>query len=237
MTQEPLDLTATIEKHIVRVGEDRGDSLQLHSSDLSGCDYATYQRIHGEKQLPFDEDSISSFVAGHAFEAWFAEAFDMPGFTVVRGGEVVTDGIIGHPDIRFERDGKTLAVIDITSTKAKEPEWKKSHALKTADYALSLGAPHFAELVICLGFGKVTGWRVHWFETVDWAEDVLKARDRLKAMAASDSPPPMEPPAEEDGTPGTWRCGKPGSGKSYCQANCAKNARLTEKNQPIKATA
>jgi len=222
------DLQAAVEAHVARVGEPRGDERRLHSGDLSECQYALWLRLQGEPQLPFTKDSIDAFVSGHAFEDWFREAFTSIGalgYSIVFGGEVEHEGFIGHPDVRFELDGKTMVVLDISTTKAANTEWKRSHALKTADYALALGAPHFAELVVSLGFGVVKSWDVHWFDTADWIADVTEARAMVRDTAARTSPPPAEPPPDME-----WKCGRPGSGKSYCQAaSCHRNARLESK--------
>jgi len=227
----PLDLQGALDAFFARVGASRGDELLLHSSDLAGCDFATYARIHGEPQLPFDQDSRDSFLMGYAVEAYLASAFDCfvtQGYSVVIGGEIQTsDGWSAHPDVRLEKDGATFCVFDVTTTKAKAPDWKRGHALKTADYALRLGAPWFAEIVLTLGFGKVTGYKPHWFRTEDWREAVEVARERVQTIAASPEPPAMEPPTGDE-----WRCGKPGSGKSYCQSRCPRNAALEREEVP-----
>lgn len=184
------------------------------------------------KRLPFDEDTFANFERGHAIEARLYEALKLhfAEYVVVHGHEIEYEGIIGHLDFMLiDAADRHAAVIDVSTTAAKSPDWKYGHALKTAGYAVATEARTFVEWVFCVGFGgKIVAQKAHVFETKEWTANVRVAVARVKALAESEVAPEPEPPfdplAKEREL---WRCGKPGSGKSYCQTVCPRNARLS----------
>lgn len=239
----PIDLDAVWAAHRADVGADRGDEDRLHFGDLHACDFATWQRINGEPMLANDAGGVDNFLRGHAYEKQVAEALRAYVVTlnaddgssgarlmyVTHGREIEWLGIVGHIDfeLRATLSDEVLAIIDCSTTAAKSTDWKYAHALKSAGYAVAVGAPMFAEWVMSIGFGgKVQAVGAHWFVTADWRERVELAAARITALAASPTPPEPEPPFDpvEFGAE-TWRCGRPGSGMSYCRAVCVRNAR------------
>ncbi len=208
-------------------GEPRGDELELHASDVSGCRYATALRIGGSPTMPRDEASKGVFALGHAVEALLTDAFAplrADGWTVTRGREVNYRGIVGHIDYDLEREGMKI-VVDVTTTKAKTTDYKMTHALKSAVYALAIGAPMFAEVVCRLGFGTLADAQWHWFSTADYAPRIEAAIDELLALRAAGAKgelPVCEPPPGEQ-----WRC------RAYCDALCPRNDRLALAEIPL----
>ena len=232
----PFDVSALWSRFEQTMIAPRGDEDRLHGSDLLACDRATWLRLQGEPTLPFDGDSIAQFMMGHAVEAYVTGALDhlaAEGYTITRGREVEYRGSVGHVDVDLELwpyggdVSEAVAVLDVRTTKAKEPEPKDAHVLKSAFYAVALGAPHFAEWVFCLGFGKIAKSACFWFETEKYRARVEEAIDRLEAVAGGELPE-AEPPTGME-----WLCGKPGSGTSYCRANCWRNARLVQEEVPF----
>jgi len=226
----PVDLTAAYE--LVRKGKVRDDRELLHASDLTACHRATWLRLRGAPELPMPDSSLDKFVIGHAIEQYIASFLSLQASTVnlilTHGRRIVTGvhpHIVGHIDFDLtDLDGHILAVIDATTTSWKSAEAKWSHKLKTAFYARSVGAPHFAEWIFVLGHGGViTEARAFWFKTADFADELVQLETELRDVAASRVMPPAIPPDNLGYNP----CGKPGSGKSYCQAYCEKNAALT----------
>ena len=226
----PVDLTAAYE--LVRKGKVRDDRELLHASDLTACHRATWLRLRGAPELPMPDSSLDKFVIGHAIEQYIASFLSEQAATVnlilTHGRRIVAKAdreIVGHIDFDLtDLDGHILAVIDATTTSWKSAEAKWSHKLKTAFYARSVGAPHFAEWIFVLGHGGViTEARAFWFKTADFADELVQLETELLDVAASRVMPPAIPPDNLGYNP----CGKPGSGKSYCQAYCEKNAALT----------
>lgn len=242
MTQPPVDLSKAWTHHVGVVLEDR-DPHRISASDLHTCDYAFWTRYNGELQLPYGNDSFSAFERGHAYETrcydavrgWLIAAEG--GWTVERGGLVEEEGIEGHPDL-LVRDhvGDLVAVIDPTTTASKFTEWKYGHALKSAFYAMALGTDTFCEWVFSIGFGgNILAQEAHWFTLDDvpfestgltWRDLVELSSAHIKAVSSlSEAPEPPIPPVDpQTGEQEAWRCGKPGSGKSYCRAVCPRNA-------------
>ena len=144
----------------------------------------------------------------------------------------------GNLDWTLERDGITIATIDLSTTAARSPEWKYGHALKSAFYAMAVGADHFCEWVFSIGMaGKVTAQQAHWFALSDvvdgssWrdrVEDAITRKLTIDAIAQPIPEPPIDP---INGAQETWRCGKvsskTGVGTSYCSAQCPRNAAWT----------
>ncbi|GAC1546133.1 MAG: hypothetical protein NVS2B17_29130 [Candidatus Velthaea sp.] len=213
-----VELDASFAKFAAKIGAPRGDEGVLHGSDLSACDYATWLRINGEYQLPFDDGSRERFLMGHAVEAYIAGAFDglrERGFVVTHGREIDHLGIVGHLDFDISQDGRILAVVDVTTTAGKSCEPQDSHKLKTAFYAHALGAPEFCEWVFQLGWGKIVAQQAHWFATAAHVGAVESALERLSHVKVGSEAPAMEPPRGQE-----WRC------KQYCQAYCPRNGKL-----------
>ena len=226
----PVDLTAAYE--LVRKGKVRDDRELLHASDLTACHRATWLRLRGAPELPMPDSSLDKFVIGHAIEQYIASFLSEQAATVnlilTHGRRIVAKAdreIVGHIDFDLtDLDGHILAVIDATTTSYNSGEAKWSHKLKTAFYARTVGAPHFCEWIFVLGYGGViTEARAFWFKTNDFAEEVVQLETELLDVAASRVMPPAIPPDNLGYNP----CGKPGSGKSFCQAYCEKNAALT----------
>ncbi len=234
------ELRAAWKAHVARVLADRGDEDRLHGSDLHSCDFALWQRLRGVEQLPNDDGSFGNFERGHAYEARAHEAlvahYVARGFSVTRGEEIEYDGIVGHLDFAIYEADKDApcAIVDATMTASKTTEWSYAHALKTAFYAVAKGGVPFAEWVFRIGFGGVIlGSEVHEFRLDDhlaggltWREHVAAAIAEKQLIAASPIEPEARPPIDPlDDEEESWRCGKPGSGKSYCRARCELNAR------------
>lgn len=197
-------------------GLPRGDEGRLHGSDLGGCDFATMLRLEGMPQLPPDEDALEYWRRGHFIEAQAEAVFaTLPdGYTYERG-EIVDSGIVGHLDFVLDT-GREAYVIDVSTTAAKSTEWKWSHAIKSAFYALEKGAPFFCEWVFQIGFGGIVKARgEHWFRTSDWEGIVASRSAVLHAIESRAFTPPSEPPEGLE-----WLC------KQYCAAHCWRNLRL-----------
>lgn len=242
-----IDLTAAWNEHKARVLEPRDDGTILHASDLHACSFALHQRLSGVAQLPFDDDTFANFERGHAYEGRVAEAiraYAIPrGYSVTHGEEVLHEGIVGNLDWVLYEAGhydafagvnapeKAVAVIDLSTTAKKTPDWSYGHALKSAFYAVAKGCDRFCEMVLCIGFGgKVTAVGEHWFNLSDlvpnttrtWHEAVLTAicnLDELQEQVQVPTTPPLDPIS---GEVEAWRCGKK-AGVSYCQARCPMN--------------
>lgn len=248
MQNPPIDLTKVWEAHIESVLSPRDDGTILHASDLHSCAYALHQRLSGVAQLPFGEGTFAAFERGHQVEARlhetlvdYAEPF---GLFVLRGETVEYEGIVGNLDFVLydegNRPGEALAIIDLSTTAAKTPDWKYGHALKSAFYAVAKGCDTFCEWVFCFGFGGlVMAQKAHWFSLDEpvpgmvstWRESVAAAIGLMDRVAGASVSPPPEPPVDPlSGELETWRCGKPGSGKSYCQARCPRNAAYNPAN-------
>lgn len=245
MTNPPIDLAKAWTHHVGEVLADR-DPHRISGSDLHGCDYAFWTRYNGEVQLPYDGSSFSAFERGHAYETRCFDAVHAyllsrspVNLNVTRweSTPLVHDGIEGHPDLLLrDADGTIIATIDPTTTASKFTEWKYGHALKSAFYAMALGCDTFCEWVFSIGFGgNILAQEAHWFSLGDipfastgltWRDLVELSSAHVKAVSSlSDAPnPPMPPIDPTDGTQEAWRCGKPGSGKSYCRALCPRNA-------------
>jgi hypothetical protein len=217
MNATPFDLDGAFSRFFATIGRDRGDEHVLHASDLGGCLFATYLRLKGEAQMPFDDDSRDAFLMGFAVEDYVGAAlaeFIAQGYVVTKGREIVHEGLVGHLDYDIsDPAGNVLAVIDVRTTKAKALEVKHDHAVKSAFYAKALGAPVFAEWLFSLGFGKVTGNRAVWLTTADYADEIATMIPQLHAIRDG-AEPAVEPPRNE-----TWRCEK------YCSAPCPRNLR------------
>lgn len=245
---EVLNLADAWEDHVTRVLADRDDAAEIHGSDLHACAFALHQRVHGEAQMPFDQSSFANFERGHAYETRLHDAiveYAKPrGFEVSHGRKVTYRGIVGNLDWTIERDGKVVATIDLSTTASKLPEVKYGHALKSAFYALAVGADQFCEWVFCIGFGgKIVAQQPHWFsldeEAIDgvtWRDAVHAAIEDVQMLVARRDAPIPEPPTDPfDGRPETWRCGKRdknGVGTSYCRAKCPKNAAYDDDRLP-----
>jgi hypothetical protein len=237
----PIDLNAVWEAHKAAVLAPRDDGTVLHSSDLHSCAYALHNRLTGVPSLPFDDGTFANFERGHAVEGrieptLLAYAYDH-GFTLSRGEEVSHEGIVGNLDFVLYDVLKPVAIIDLSTTAKKTPDWQYGHALKSAFYAVAKGCDVFCEWVICFGFGgTITAQQAHWFSLDDeatpgrtWRQAVAEAIIEKKMIAGMLEPPYAQPPTNPlDGQPEAWRCGKAGSGKSYCQAQCPRNAAYTE---------
>jgi hypothetical protein len=214
----PIDLGAAYDRWYSRIGADRGDEGVLHASDVGGCFYATYTRLAGMPQIPKDEDSRAAFLMGFAVEDYVGgalAAFTAQGYVVTKGREIQHRGLVGHLDYDIEKDGKSVAVIDVRTTKSKILEVKHDHALKSALYSDALGAEWFCEWVFGLGFGKIVAQKAFWLRTADYLGEVSDNVARLHAITQLGWVPPVEPPRGE-----TWRCAK-----GYCDAPCFRNAR------------
>ncbi len=242
----PIDLDAAFEAHVASVLADRDAPEELHASDLHACAFALHQRVHGKPRLPFDADTFAMFERGHAYESRVDEAIgaraEIDGLHVTHGEVVKHEGIVGNVDwVLYDRGleppyhPRALAVIDLSTTAGKTADWKYGHALKSAFYAVAVGAPRFCEYVLRIGFGGVIKeQRAHWFDLDEefdgetWRYRVDFAILRAKGIAGSDDAPFTVPPYDPiDRELEAWRCGKPGSGKSYCQcATCPMNAGL-----------
>lgn len=247
----PIDLSAVWEAHKAAVLAPRDDGTVLHASDLHACAYALHARLSGVPSLPFDDGSFANFERGHQVEQRLYAPlmrYACKKGVVTRGEEIVHEGIVGNLDFvlydGFQDEAKPVAVIDLSTTASKSPDWKYGHALKTAFYAVAKGCDTFCEWVFCFGFGGlVTAQKAHWFSLDDkvpvpnnpgltWREAVAASIKRAKevgAMAQLENPPidPLTGELE------AWRCGKPGSGKSYCQARCPRNAAYTPEPEEI----
>ena len=227
------DFDACWTAHQERVLAPRGDELFPHMGDLHSCDYATWSRLQGEAPLPYDDDTFANFERGHAIEARLFDALKLhfTDYTVIHGAEIEYEGILGHLDFQlFDDADRCVAVIDVSTTAAKSPDWKYGHALKSAGYAIAVGAPVFIEWVFSVGFGgKIVAQKAHVFDTKEWTTNVRVSVARVNALVAAEDAPEMQPPFDPLANEyETWRCGKPGSGKSYCQnASCSRNARLS----------
>jgi len=178
------------------------------------------------------DSSLDKFVIGHAIEQYIASFLSEQASTVnlvLTHGRRIVSGmdrpIVGHIDFDLtDLDGHILAVIDATTTSWKSAEAKWQHLVKTSFYARTVGAPYFAEWIFVLGHGGViVEARAFWFNTGDFAEELTQLETELRDVAASRVMPPAIPPEKLAYNP----CGKPGSGKSYCQAYCERNAALT----------
>ena len=226
----PVDLTAAYE--LVRKGKVRDDRELLHASDLTACHRATWLRLRGAPELPMPDSSLDRFVIGHAIEQYIASFLSEQASTVnlvLTHGRRIVSGtdrpIVGHIDFDLtDIDGHILAVIDATTTSFRVAEPKWGHVMKSAWYSRVVGAPYFAEWIFVLGHGGViTEARAFWYNTADFLEELTQLETELRDVAASRVMPPAEPPQNLGYNP----CGKPGSGKSYCQSFCEKNAALT----------
>ncbi len=239
-----IDLTSALYEawtdHVAVVVGPRGDEDRIHGGDLHGCDFALWQRLRGVAELDPDDGAFTMWERGHAYEARVHEAlvayYVKRGYAVTRGEEVEYEGVVGHIDFAiYDHDSDTpVAIVDCTTTAGKTTDWGYGHALKSAFYAVAKGAPEFFEWVIRIGFGgTIAGYEIHRFRLDDVASDGVSWRERValaiaqkKAVAALTSPPDAAPPVDpKDFEQETWRCGKPGSGKSYCRARCDYNAR------------
>ena len=228
----PFDLDALHARFLNIVHEERDPKI-VAASDLTGCDYATHLRLAGEPSLPFSRETLASFEMGHAIEAWKHGMMNLlieEGWSVTRGGEVSYRGVSGHPDFRLERlnlfeQGERI-VIDVSTQNRTKVEVKEHHALKTWLYAKAYGAALFADIAFPVAFGQIGEPAWKWYATADhdaWGEARIDALLAIKAGAV----PAVEPPMGEN-----WRCGKPGSGKSYCNAPCVLNARYVREEIP-----
>ena len=245
----PINLTDVWQTHKASVLAPRDDGKSLHASDIHSCDYALYQRLRGAPQLPLDDGSFANFERGHAVEARIAETLDAyvrnhhPGHTITHGEQVTHEGIVGHLDFVL-RDEKNVpvAVIDVTTTASKLTDWKYGHAIKSAFYAVALGCEAFCEWVFCFGFGGiVTAQQAHWFSISDqspttgasWRDLVYASISMKRTLLHTTVAPKAEPPLDPFEGPENWRCGKPGSGKSYCQCKCPRNAAWNPTNDEV----
>ncbi len=213
----PFNAAILVHDFLDTHGEPRGDEHLLHMSDISGCRYATALRIGGSPVMPKDWATKLTFATGFAAEEYFVGLFAplrADGWIVTKGREVAYRGVVGHIDYDLEREGMKI-VVDVTTTKAKTTDYKMTHALKSAGYALAIGAPMFAEVVIALGFGTIKEVAWHWFSTADYAARIDAAIDGLLALRDSGELPLMAPPEGEE-----WRC------RAYCDALCPRNDRL-----------
>lgn len=229
----PIDLNEAWERHVATVLSDRDDEHRIHGSDLHSCDFALWQRLHGVEQIPNDDGAFANFERGHAYENRVHDAilaYAIPlGYVVTRGREVDEDGIVGHLDFVLEKDGKPVAVIDATTTASKSTAWSYGHTLKSAFYAVAIGADTFCEWVFSIGFGgKINAHEPHWFSLDDefldmtWRDIVFTERDLAKAVAARTTAPPASPPIDPlTGEAEAWRCNK-----GYCRARCDYNVRF-----------
>jgi hypothetical protein len=217
-----LDLDGSLFAEILE-GEKRDDGDVLHASDLISCDYATKLRIDGHEELPFDQETLARFLTGHAIEQYVAKF--IPAWAMRRGYFVTPNveceyrGIKGHIDFLLNtRERASYVVVDVT-TGAGPAEAKYSHKLKSAFYAVATGAAWFVEWPFQIAYGgTVKAQKAHWFRTADYVHEVDEAIERLLLV------PKIMPPREPHEKLGYNKCGKPGSGKSYCQARCALNA-------------
>jgi len=225
----PISLEAAWQSHRDRVLGPRGDEHRLHMSDLHACDYATWQRIAGIPPLPFDDGAFAMFERGLAIESRLLDALTQkfsPEYEVRFGLECEINGVIGHIDFALYKNGEPFAVIDATTTAAKTPEIKYGHALKSAAYALAIGAPFFAEWVFCYGFGgTIVAQEEYWFVTEPFTKPVMDRIHFLNSLSVFSDEPKQKPPIDPaTGEPEYWRCGK--NGKSYCNAICPRNAKV-----------
>jgi hypothetical protein len=237
-----ISITLAWREHAARVVADRDDGRDLHSSDLHSCAYALQQRLQGVPQLPNDDGSFANFERGHAFEdrmeTWLRAYALRQGLLLTRGEQVTHAGIVGNLDFVLyasdAHDRKALAIIDCSTTAGKTTDWSYGHTLKSAFYAVAKGCDAFAEFVVRIGFGgAVLDVGEHWFllseefEGVSWAERVRAAIEDAHAVAACGQLAPQPPWDPVDQEFEEWRCGREGSGKSYCRARCPRNQRLS----------
>ena len=229
----PVDLTAAYE--LVRKGKVRDDRELLHASDLTACHRATWLRLRGAPELPMPDSSLDRFVIGHAIEQYIASFLSEQASTVnlvLTHGRRIVSGtdrpIVGHIDFDLtDLDGHILAVIDATTTSWKTAEAKWAHVIKSAWYSRVVGASHFAEWIFVLGHGGVVvDARAFWYNTADFSDELTQLEKDLREVTASHIEPPAIPPDKLGYNP----CGKPGSGKSYCQSFCPRNAALSVEN-------
>lgn len=250
MSQALIDLDAVWDHHVSRVlgdsEEDGRNPRKLSASDLHSCDFALYERLRGEPQIPRTMGTFSAFERGHAYEnrVWLAlsefiaaQGPEYP-YAVSRAPQTFLDGISGHPDFLLmdKSSGEVVACIDPTTTASKFADWKYGHVLKSASYAMALGCETFCELVICIGFGgNILQQKAHWFHLDDpatglqapwstktWRQLVEASKAHKKSVAALTAAPEVIPPIDPlDGSREAWRCDK------YCDTRCDLNKRLS----------
>jgi hypothetical protein len=249
MTTPLIDLDAVWDRHVQNVltdsEEDGRNPRKLSASDLHSCDFALYERLRGEPQIPRNMATFSAFERGHAYEAriWMAlsdfvkaQGPEYP-YAVSRAPQTFLDGISGHPDFLLtdKASGTVVACIDPTTTASKFADWKYGHALKSASYAMALGCEVFCELVICIGFGgNILQQKAHWFHLDDKAEGLQEPwasktwRQLVEAsvahkqavVALTEAPEPVPPLDPMDLSREGWRC------KAYCDTVCPNNQKL-----------
>lgn len=224
------------DKHFSERIHDR-DDLALHVSDLADCSRAVWARRNGKVRLPHNADTQRKFDMGLDIEERVGKVLANMNDYVCEHGlvhelEISGASAEGHSDffMRHVSDASLNFIVEVKSTtfypvtvngkKSREiPRIEKTswhYRIQAASYALERGCPRFCMIIICRESGMMAE---HWFDTVDYANDVRKALKEKYALTGVGAPmPPAEPPKESYNAKGkSWRC-------SYCPlASCEKN--------------
>ena len=206
-----LDLTEVL---FVQRSKPRGDQLDAHVSDISGCDRATWLRRQGQTPVPFTREKLARFAIGRGYEDSIKQDLIASGRAVEQGQVIYLDGVKGHVDLVID-SGEPIE-IKTSGLRSPKKYIATHYALQALSYAIGLGCKAAHILVCHIGdLNRVTEvqYRVHvdelavapngrafpedsiWYATT-WGEIIKSRCVEVKVMTDPKAPIPIAEPGE-----------------------------------------